>query len=268
VSSFAKFCLVQRTFIKNNATPVDTRLKSKLKPEYQQGFEKSKEADNIQNFLNEKFVTGNNEKYMKMYDWMSHGYDFVETVVGRLKYGKTIDKMRNNIISKLEWRNNISVLYVSIGTGKDLKFIPKIIDTKTLDIVGVDISIGMLKKCKKKFSAQINLSLINCCGEDLPFSDNEFDIVFHVGGINFFNDKKSAIQEMIRVAKKGTKILIADETQEFIDKQYKKSNLSKKYFKDQKFDLKELESDIPSGVSELNTELLWDNKFYCITFRK
>jgi ubiquinone/menaquinone biosynthesis C-methylase UbiE len=247
---------------------MDTSVRAKLKPEYQAGFDKYKEADSIPVFLNDKYVNGDNEKYMKMYDWMSHGYDFVETVVGRLKYGKTIDKMRNDIISKLEWRNNISVLYVSIGTGKDLQFIPKIIDTKTLDIVGADISLGMLKKCKKKFSKQINLSLINCCGEDLPFSDNEFDIVFHVGGINFFNDKKLAIQEMIRVAKEGTKILIADETQDFIDNQYKKSRLSKKYFKGQKFDLKELELNIPKDVSDLNTELLWNNKFYCITFRK
>jgi len=247
---------------------MDTILTAKLKPEFQEAFETIKETDNIRVFLNEKFVTGDNEKYMKMYDWMSHGYDFVERVVGRLKYGNTIDKMRSEIISKLEWRNNISVLYVSIGTGKDLQFIPKNIDIKTLDIIGADISIGMLKKCKKKFSRQLNLSLVNCCGEDLPFNDNEFDIVFHVGGINFFNDKKLAIQEMVRVAKKGTKILIADETQDFIDNQYKKSNLSKRYFKGQNFDLKALESEIPKDVSELHTALMWDNKFYCITFRK
>jgi ubiquinone/menaquinone biosynthesis C-methylase UbiE len=243
-------------------------IKSKLKPEYQIEFEKYKGSDNIPVFLSDKYITGYNEKYMKMYNWMSHGYDFVETVVGRLKYGKSINKMRNDIISKLEWRNNISVLYVSIGTGKDLQFIPKTIDSKTLDIVGADISIGMLKKCKKKFIGQTNLSLSNCCGEELPFNDNEFDIIFHVGGINFFNDKRFAIQEMIRVAKKGTRILIADETQDFIDNQYKKSYLSKKYFKGQKFDLKEFELNIPKDVSELNIELMWENKFYCITFRK
>jgi hypothetical protein len=73
---------------------------------------------------------------------------------------------------------------------------------------------------------------------------------------------------MVRVAKKGTKILIADETQDFIDNQYKKSNLSKRYFKGQNFDLKALESEIPKDVSELHTALMWDNKFYCITFRK
>jgi ubiquinone/menaquinone biosynthesis C-methylase UbiE len=242
-------------------------LKSKLKPVYREeaGF---KETDGIPVLLNGTFLTGNNEKYMKMYNWMSRGYDLAETVIGKLKYGNSINNMRNAIISKLEWRDHCSVLYVSIGTGKDLQFIPATINKQTLDIVGVDISMGMLQKCKEKYSSKLNLSLINCCAEDLPFNDDEFDIVFHVGGINFFNDKKLAIKEMIRVAKKGTKILISDETAYFIEKQFKKSGLSKKYFKGQTFDLQELEADIPASVTEKTTELLWDDKSYCITFRK
>ena len=247
---------------------MNIRLKSKLKPEYHKNLERYKETDQIPVFLNEKFVTGDNEKYMKMYDWMSYGYDLVETVVGKLKYGNTINKMRREIISRLEWKDNYSVLYISIGTGKDLQFIPETINKKTLDIVGADISMGMLKKCKKKFGKKLNLSLVNCCAEDLPFKDNEFDIVFHVGGINFFNDKKLAINEMLRVAKKGTKILIADETEDYLENQYKKSKLSKKHFAGQTINLAEVESNIPDTVTEKNMELMWDNKFYCITFRK
>lgn len=48
--------------------------------------------------------------------------------------------------------------------------------------------------------------------EALPYRDNSFESVFHVGGINFFNDKRKAIEEMIRIAKPGARILIADET--------------------------------------------------------
>ena len=59
--------------------------------------------------------------------------------------------MRTELMSRLEWQNNISVLYVSIGTGTDLHYIPKNIDLKTIDMVGADISLGMLKKCKNKW---------------------------------------------------------------------------------------------------------------------
>ncbi len=247
---------------------MDNRLRKRLKAEYQTEDFNCKEVDGIPIFLNDKYVSGDNQKYMKMYDWMSKGYDLAETIVGKLKYGNGINNMRSENISKLEWRDYCSVLYVSIGTGKNLEFIPEMINKKTLDIVGADISLGMLKKCKKKFNKQLNLSIINCCAEDLPFKDNEFDIVFHVGGINFFNDKALAIQEMIRVAKQNTKILIADETADYIEKQYKKSNLSKKYYQGVTFDFKDISSAIPNGVKELQTELLGENKFYCITFRK
>ena len=220
----------------------------------------------IPNFINSSFLTGDNEKYMKMYNWMSHGYDIVETIVGKLKYGNQVDHVRQAIMNKIEWTDGLSILYVSIGTGKDLDFIPEAIDKSTLKIVGADISLGMLQKCKKKFNDKLNLSLVNCCAEDLPFKDNCFDIVFHVGGINFFNDKKKAIDEMIRVAKSGTKLLIADETNDLIEKQYKKSNFSKKYYQDTAIDLTEIENIVPSN--ERQTEILWDGKFYCITFRK
>jgi len=247
---------------------MNDHLQNKLRTEYQNENVGGNLSDGIPLFLNEKYVTGHNLKYMKMYDWMSKGYDFVETVVGRLKYGNKINRMRSEIIARLEWKDHCSVLYVSIGTGKDLQFIPESVNRKTLDITGADISMGMLKKCRKKYGRLLNLSLINCCAEDLPFKDNEFDIVFHVGGINFFNDKALAIREMIRVAREDSKLLIADETADYIETQYKKSNLSKKYFQGESFDLKDIESAIPTGVKELKTELMWDNKFYCITFRK
>jgi ubiquinone/menaquinone biosynthesis C-methylase UbiE len=180
-------------------------------------------ADDIAMLVNPIYLTGDNQKYSRMYDRMAPGYDFAEQVIGKIKYGNSIKETRKAIISQLEWQNGASVLYVSIGTGTDLHYIPAGIDSKSLDIVGADISLGMLKRCQKKYREKFTLSLVNCCAEDLPFNDNQFDIVFHIGGINFFNDKARAIREMIRVAKKGTKILVADETDEFVQKQYKKT---------------------------------------------
>ena len=244
---------------------MNDKIRGKLKDEFQNS-DKLKES--IPNFINDKYLGGNNEKYMKMYNWMSRGYDIVETVVGKLKYGNEVDKMRKAIMDKLEWKENISVLYVSIGTGKDLKFIPNKIDKSSLNICGADISLGMLKKCKKNYNEKLDISLINCCAEDLPFKDNSFDIVFHVGGINFFNDIQSALNEMYRVAKSGTRLLIADETNDLITQQYKKSSLSKKYFKDVQMNLAEIKSLIPSKSFDIQTDILWNGKFYCTTFRK
>jgi ubiquinone/menaquinone biosynthesis C-methylase UbiE len=39
--------------------------------------------------------------------------------------------------------------------------------------------------------------------ERLPFADRTFDVVFHVGGINFFDQPAVAVREMVRVARAG-----------------------------------------------------------------
>ena len=86
---------------------MNNKLKEKLKIEYRN--DTIKQTNGIPVFLNDKFLSGDNQKYMKMYDWMSNGYDLVENIVGKLKYGNTINKMRSETISKLEWRDNSSV---------------------------------------------------------------------------------------------------------------------------------------------------------------
>ena len=224
--------------------------------------------NDIPNLINKEFLKDDNEKYMKMYDRWSYYYDFAETILMKFMCGNQVNRMRQEMMDKLEWKDNASVLYVSIGTGRDLEFLPGSIDKRSLTVCGVDISLGMLKKCKRKFGKRLNLSLLNCCAEDLPFKDNSFDIVFNVGAINFFNDKQKAIDEMIRVAKNGTKLLIADETNSLIEKQYKKSSFTKKYYNDKTIDLNETEKLIPLTVKEMKTDILWNGKFYCITFRK
>jgi len=220
-----------------------------LKDEYSQVGLSNNE---ILSLINSDYLKDDNEKYMKMYNRWSHYYDFAETIGMRFMYGNQVNRMRQEMMNKLEWKDNTSVLYVSIGTGKDLEFIPKSIDKKSLTICGIDISLGMLKKCKRKFGKTLKLSLFNCCAEDLPFKDNSFDIVFNVGAINFYNDKQKAIDEMIRVAKDGSKLLIADETNSLLEKQYKKSSFTKKYYNDKTIDLNEIEKLILATVKEKN----------------
>ena len=73
---------------------------------------------------------------------------------------------------------------------------------------------------------------------------------------------------MIRVSKPGSKIMIADETEDFIGSQYKKSIFTKNYYKNTDFDLSEIQKCIPESVKEKKIDFLWNNRFYCITFRK
>ena len=237
-------------------------LRDDLNPEY------LAETNGILQYLNPRYLTGDNDKYQKLYDRLAPLYDFGERWIGFLKYGNSVAQMRREMMQLLEWQNGANVLYVSIGTGKDFNYIPANVDAKSLQLIGADISMGMLRRAQKVWSRKLDLSLVHCAAEDLPFADNSFDIVFHVGGINFFTDKARAIAEMLRVAKPGTRLMIADETQDFIESQYQKNALTKKAYQDAHFDLAEIENAIPENAHERQTHFLWDNRFYAMTFRK
>gem|GEM_PF-4372186 len=58
--------------------------------------------------------------------------------------------MRTHLMNQLEWKNNTRVLYVSIGTGTDLQFIPKNIDLKKRSILlSSTFPLGMAKMSEK-----------------------------------------------------------------------------------------------------------------------
>ena len=107
---------------------MEIKLLSKLKLEYQKDSRKYSIVNGIPVFINPYYLQAENQKLMKMYNWMAPGYDLAEKVIGWIKYGNSIKKMRTELMSKLEWKNQSSVLYVSIGTGTDLDFIPAGID--------------------------------------------------------------------------------------------------------------------------------------------
>jgi ubiquinone/menaquinone biosynthesis C-methylase UbiE len=45
----------------------------------------------------------------------------------------------------------------------------------------------------------------------LPLADNLFDAVLNFGGINALGDQRKALEEMVRVAKPGARIVISDQ---------------------------------------------------------
>lgn len=52
-----------------------------------------------------------------------------------------------------------------------------------------------------------------------------------IGGINFFDDKQPAINELIRVSKPSTRIVIIDETDKWVKKVYQKMPMVSNYYK-------------------------------------
>ncbi len=127
-----------------------------------------------------------------------------------------VREMRQRLVERLDLKNGFKVLEVAVGTGANLSYIAKRIGQG--EIYGLDISEGMLARCRSNMRKEgIKARLVLGKAEDLPYRDNSFDAVLGFGAINFIPDKKKAIDEMIRVARPGAKIVMGDELFPFFD---------------------------------------------------
>jgi len=221
--------------------------------------------DGIPHFIQEKELIGFNKRFAYLYDWFSLIYPTFSRVGFRL-LGTTDAHARRELLSQLEL-NGGRVLEVSIGPGVNLPYLLE--NPRIGEVYGLDISIGQLKRCNALIQRKgwpIDLFLGN--GEELPFTDNSFDSVFHIGGINFFNDKQKAINEMVRVAKPGTRIIICDENEsgaqwyERFLPGFKSSFHGDRQMVSSPVDL------VPSGMLETHSDNIWNNFMYCLQFRK
>ena len=163
----------------------------------------------IAHFVSPEELEGLNRSFARFYERFSR-FEAVFDRLSFLSFGGE-RKARTEVLHRLEF-NRGRVLEVSIGSGGNLPFLFE--STKVGEVYGLDISAAQLRRCQKVAEARgWPVDLILGMAEDLPFRAETFDSVFHVGGINFFSDRKKAIDEMIRVARPGCRIVIADESE-------------------------------------------------------
>ena len=219
----------------------------------------------ISHFIQPQELTGLNSRFAQVYDWASWGYRLFSKIAFAY-IGMSEGQGRREVTDRLDPRGG-RVLEVSIGPGVNL---PYLVDRADVgEIFGLDITQGQLKRCREYVTHHgwdVQLQLGNA--ERLPYQDNTFEAVFHIGGINFFNDKKSAIDEMIRVAKPGVRILIADEYEKGVQGYEKLFPGFGRHFEGKREAIVPPLDLIPETMLEKHIFNIWKGWFYCIEFRK
>lgn len=217
--------------------------------------------DGIPDFLKPQDLTGDNLKYNHQYQTIGGFYDDTQRVYAALK-GGDLGSFFRSYMRLLQVRPGDTVLETSVGTGLNFQYLPE-----GVELSGIDLSPEMLANCQRnlrRWKMDADLYLGNA--ESLPFADSSFDVVYHVGGINFFNDREKAIREMIRVARPGSLLLIADETEDYVKQVYEKQPGG--LFKNRKQPVRPPIDLVPAEMREVHLELLMDGLFYALTFRK
>ncbi|HZH88743.1 MAG TPA: bifunctional demethylmenaquinone methyltransferase/2-methoxy-6-polyprenyl-1,4-benzoquinol methylase UbiE [Chitinophagaceae bacterium] len=146
------------------------------------------------------------EQVAEMFDNISYKYDFLNHF---LSLG--IDKIwRKKAIKSLKDRSPKTILDVATGTGDfavaSLALSPK-------EVIGVDISAGMLQMGQKKIKQKgvediITLTLGD--SEHLPFENDQFEAITCGYGVRNFENLEKGLKDMHRVMKPGGKLAILE----------------------------------------------------------
>ena len=213
-------------------------------------------------FLEHEVITGSNKKYQSMYDRFAPLYDFSTWAYSNWK-GMNVEARLREYLDELEVKEGDRVLEVSVGTGRNLQFLPR-----GAQYFGLDISWGMLKQCQRNARKwNLNVALFMGNAECLPFRDETFDVVFHFGGINFFNDRAAAIREMIRVAKPGTKFVVGDENEELAQR-YENIPAMDGWYGNRTQAITAPIDLLPPEMQEVRVRDISGGDLYCLSFRK
>ncbi len=136
------------------------------------------------------------ESIDQVYSVYSGFYDLI--------WHKLFHESREEAVSLLNLKGGERVLDVGVGTGLSLSFYPK-----NCKVVGIDLCDAMLQKGRKRRArhgySHIELHEMDAMKMDFP--DNSFDAIFAAYTISVVPDSSRVIDEMIRVCKKGGKLV-------------------------------------------------------------
>ncbi len=146
------------------------------------------------------------EEVAQMFDNISAKYDFLNHF---LSLG--IDKIwRKKAVNMLREINPTKILDIATGTGD---FAIQSLSLQPDEVIGVDISEGMLEKGREKMvKRKIDhiISMRSGDSEDLPFEDNYFDALTVGFGVRNFQNLELGLSEMLRVVRTGGKLIILE----------------------------------------------------------
>ena len=137
------------------------------------------------------------QQVTKMFDTISNEYDGLNRVIS---FGIDI-KWRNKVVDLVSSTNPTNILDIATGTG-DLAI--SLSKTSAEEIVGLDISDGMLEVGRKKIKTKNLDGIIKMVigdSEDLPFKNDTFDAITVAFGVRNFMNLKKGLLEIQRVLK-------------------------------------------------------------------
>ncbi len=139
------------------------------------------------------------EQVSKMFDEVAHAYDKTNDL---LSFGQA-RLWRRALTQKVDAKSGERILDIAAGTGTS----SMALRSAGVEVVAADFSKGMLAEGKKRYP---ELEFVFADAMNLPFKDNEFDVVTMSFGLRNVQDRTKALREFLRVLKPGGRLVICE----------------------------------------------------------
>lgn len=146
------------------------------------------------------------EQVAQMFDTISGNYDGLNKIIS---FG-TDAKWKQKILKMVAVKQPSTILDIATGTG-DLAIL--FATTSATEIIGLDISQGMLDIGKQKIEAQkldTKIQMVLGDGENIPYADNYFDVITVAYGVRNFENLEKGLSEILRTLKSGGQFIILE----------------------------------------------------------
>jgi ubiquinone/menaquinone biosynthesis C-methylase UbiE len=218
----------------------------------------------------ERFMRGIYDRFARLHDpltrWLFPVLQFSSERAARDAYAK---RLALGELARRPGTVRPRVLEVGVGGGANLSVLARHLPPDaSIELWGVDFSRGMLAECRRRRARhpELPVRLALADAHALPFADQTFERVFHVGGIGAFRDPRAALAEMARVARAGTPIVVVDEQ---LDPARRHGLYHRLAFRVLAFyDAAPVApvAHLPAGASEVAVEQV-SRFYYCLSFR-
>jgi len=131
------------------------------------------------------------------YEREAKTYDMTRAIFEKGRFGYR----ERNLLGEFLAKKSL-ILFLACGTGRHFNFIANQLGS---EVIGVDLSVNMLKIAKKKQ----NIHLIAADVENLPFRQNTFDAAVCSRALYLFDNKFKVLQEAYAVLERSGKLMIS-----------------------------------------------------------
>ncbi len=222
-------------------------------------------------FLDASRLGEDGERSLTMYD-TSQSVEIYRNFLSWLfrTFDENEGEFRRALVSKLNLRAGDKILITGCGLGDDVFPVVECLGGDC-SVYASDLSLHMVTSAAQDMEARfrnspVKLNFFVADAGALPFDDNFFDSAFHFGGINLFDDPKTAIAEMTRVVRDGGRIAFGDEgvAPWLRHTEYAKMVIANNYL----WAANSLIDILPFGATEVNLSWILGNCFYFIDYTK